>query len=182
MKNFRYLLLLAFAFGLASCESGPSLEKYYVKKSENPDFLTVDIASSIIKANPKNITAEQAGALERIEKLNVLMFKRNPKNLADYKAEKDSVSTILKAGKYDPLMKIGSGKNGASIYMKGKEEKTDEFVVNAYSEENGFAVIRLLGDEMTMNDIMAVMSLLKQSDFDVDELKPLQEMLKSQPQ
>lgn len=181
MKISHYLFLLAFAIGISSCNSGPSLEKYYVKKSESPDFMTVDIASSIIKANPKNITAEQADALERIEKLNVLMFKRNPKNLADYKAEKDSVAGILKSGNYDPLMKIGSGKNGASIYMKGKEEKTDEFVVNAYSEENGFAVIRLLGDEMTMNDIMAVLSLLKQSDFDVEELKPLQEMLKNQP-
>lgn len=180
MKTFRYLVLLAFAFGIVSCESGKSLEKYYVTKSDNPDFMTIDIASSIIKADPKKMTVEQAGALERIEKLNVLMFKRNPGNLSDYKAEKDSLASILKSGKYDPLMKVGSGKNGASIYMKGKEEKTDEFVVNAYSEDTGFAVIRLLGDEMTMNDIMAVMSLLKQSDFDVEQLKPLQEMLKNQ--
>lgn len=182
MKPIHCLLAFVLFLGLTSCESGKSLEKYYVEKSENPDFLTIDVSSSIINADPKKITAQQAAALERVDKLNILMFKRNAKNMSEYKAEKDSVRAILKGGKYQELTKYSSGKNGASINMKGKQEdtETDEFVVNAYSEDTGFAVVRLLGDDMTMDDIMAIMSLLKDSKMDMEQLKPLQDMLKKQ--
>lgn len=182
MNRLRLLALSVLFLGLTSCNDGKSLENYFVKKSENPAFIALDLSPSIIRPDPKNMTAAQSEALEKIDKLNILMFRRTDQNLGAYKAEKDSVLQILKSGKYQQLSKMSRGKMGFSINMKGKEtdEKTDEFVVNAYTEDTGFAVIRLLGDDMTLNDITSVLSLMQQSDVDMEQLKPLRDMLRQQ--
>lgn len=181
MKHIRLIALSAIFLGITSCNSGTSLEKYFVTKTEEPGFTAIDLAPSLIQHDPAKITAEQSQALEKIDKMNILVYQSKEGSNEAYKAERDSVSAILKKGTYEELARFGSAKGGASITMKGKGDKADEFVIYAYSEDMGFAVARLLGDEMTVNDIMSVMSLMKDSNVDLDQLKPLQDILKKQP-
>ncbi len=118
-------------------------------------------------------------ALESFEKMNILAFKLNDKNKAQFETERAKVSAILKDENYQQLMKSGSGKDGASIYFVGTDdEHIEEFVVLAGKKENGFAVVRVLGNDMNPTHIMNMMSVLQQSNIDLEQLKPLQEMIK----
>ena len=47
----KLLLLVSCMIMLYSCEDKPTLQKYYVKNTESPKFIALDLASSIIKTD-----------------------------------------------------------------------------------------------------------------------------------
>jgi len=163
---------------LASCNSEPSLQKYFVENSEKKDFLALDISSSILNTDKTKLTAEQKTAIQSFDKMNIIAFKINDKNKDSYDAESAKVSQILKNETYQELMKVGSGKDAASVSYVGDEDHIGEFVLFAKKKENGFAVVRILGNDMNPNNIMNMISLLQSSNIDMDALKPLQGLIK----
>ena len=75
-------------------------------------------------------------------------------------------------------MKIGSGKDMASISFVGDENHINEFVLFGKRKENGFAVFRILGKDMNPNTILNMVSLLKNSNINAEQFKPLEGLLK----
>ena len=138
----------------------------------------MDVSSSILNIDASKLTVEQSQAMQSFDKMNILAFKLNDKNKAQFETERAKVSAILKDEKYQQLMKFGSGKEGASVSFVGTDEHIDEFVFFANRNENGFAVVRVLGKDMNPTHIMNMMSVLQQSNIDLEQLKPLQEMIK----
>ncbi|MBF4506953.1 DUF4252 domain-containing protein [Flavobacterium sp. JLP] len=163
---------------LVSCNSEPSLQKYFVENTEKKDFIALDVSSDILNLDKAKLSAEQNEALKSFDKMNILAFKANDKNQAQFETERAKVKAILKDPKYQELMKVGSGKDGASISYVGTDENIEEFVVFANRKENGFAVVRVLGKNMNPNNIMTLMTVLKQSKIDMEQLKPLQQLVK----
>jgi hypothetical protein len=163
---------------LLSCNNEPSLQKYFVDNSEKKEFIALDVSSSILNMDKTKLTAEQKTALKSFDKMNIIAFKLDENNKAQYEAESQKVTQILKGKNYQELMKIGSGKDGASISYVGDENDIDEFVLFAKKKENGFAVVRILGNDMNPNNIMNMLSILKSSNIDMEQLKPLQGFVK----
>lgn len=163
---------------LLSCHSEPSLQKYFVENSEKKEFVSLDISPSILNIDKTELSAQQKIALESFEKMNILAYKFDKKNPAQYNTESQKVTQILKGEDYQELMKIGSGKDGASISYVGSADNINEFILFAKRKENGFAVVRILGDNMDPNNIMNMISLLKSANIDMDALKPLQGLIK----
>jgi hypothetical protein len=168
------LVLLTFV----SCNSEPSLQKYFVENTENKDFIALDVSPSILNLEKAKLSAVQTEALNSFEKMNILAFKINDKNKAQFETERAKVNTILKDPKYQQLMKFGSGKEGASISFVGSDDNIEEFVIFANKNESGFAVVRVLGKDMNPNNIMTLMSVLKESKIDMKQLEPLQQLMK----
>lgn len=177
MKTF-YIIALLFSLFLISCNSEPTLQKYFVENLENKNFIALDVSPSILNLDKAKLSAEQNGALQSFEKMNVLAFKLNGTNKAQFEVERAKVNLILKDKKYQQLMKFGSGKEGASVSFVGSDEHIEEFVLFANKKETGFAVVRILGKDMNPNNIMTMLSVLKESKIDMEQLKPLQELLK----
>jgi hypothetical protein len=177
MKLVYILALLASLF-LLSCTTKPTLQKYFVEKSEDKDFVSLDVSPSILNMDPKKMTGEQQTALKSFEKINILAFKINSQNAAKYETESSKVSTLLKDKNYQELMKIGSGKDMASISFVGDENHINEFVLFGKRKENGFAVFRILGKDMNPNTILNMVSLLKNSNINAEQFKPLEGLLK----
>ncbi|CAC9975883.1 DUF4252 domain-containing protein [Flavobacterium sp. WLB] len=168
------LALLTFV----SCNSEPSLQKYFVENTDKKDFIALDVSPSILNLDNTKLSAEQKEAINSFDKMNILAFKANDKNQVQFEAERNKVKAILKDPKYQELMKVGSGKDGASISYVGSDDNIKEFIVFANRKENGFAVVRVLGNNMNPNSIMTLMSVLKESKIDMEQLKPLQQLVK----
>ena len=173
-----YLIAILVSLFLWSCNREPSLQKYFVDNSENKDFVVLDISSSIINIDKTKLTIEQKTALESFDKMNILAYKLNKNNQAQYDKESQKVTQILKGKEYQELMKIGSGKDGASISYVGTDDNINEFILFAKRKENGFAVVRILGDNMDPNNIMSMLSLIKSTNIDMAQLTPLQDLVK----
>jgi hypothetical protein len=173
-----YGIALLFSFFLISCNSEPTLQKYFVENTENKNFIALDVSPNIINVDQTKLSIVQRDALKSFDKMNVLAFKLNDKNKAEFEIERAKVNLILKDKKYQQLMKFGSGKEGASVSFVGTDEHIEEFVFFANKKENGFAVVRILGKDMNPTSVMTLMTVLQQSNLDLEQLKPLQQLMK----
>ena len=178
MKANVFTSALLVLLTLVSCNSEPSLQKYFVENTENKDFIALDVSSNILNVDKAKLSKEQTEALNSFDKMNILAFRANDKNLAQFETERAKVKAILKNPKYQELMKVGSGKDGASVSFVGTDDNIEEFVIFANRRENGFAVVRVLGENMNPNNIISLISVLKESKIDMEQLKPLQELVK----
>lgn len=173
-----YGVALLFSLLLFSCNAESTLQKYFVENTENKNFIALDLSPEILNIDPSKLTVAQNDALKSFDKMNVLAFKLTNKNKAEFETERAKVDLILKDKKYQQLMKFSSGKEGASVCFVGTDEHIDEFVFYANKKENGFAVVRVLGKDMNPTAVMTMMSVLQQSKIDLEQLKPLQQLMK----
>ena len=173
-----YGIAIVMSLFLYGCNSEPTLQKYFVENTENKNFIALDVSPEILNFDKTKLSIAQTDALKSFDKMNVLAFKLTDKNKAEFEAERAKVDLILKDKKYQQLMKFGSGKEGASISFVGSDDHIDEFVLYANKKENGFAVVRVLGKDMNPTNIMTMLSVLKQSNIDLEQLKPLQQLMK----
>src|SRR5690606_40379075 len=99
---------------------------------------------------------------------------KNETNEELFLSEKYKVEKILKENtKYEKLMSMGSAMQGGSIYVVGKDDAYDEFILFGNQKEVGFAIVRIIGNDISMNNIMNFMSVLKKANIDNEKLKPL---------
>lgn len=167
---------LALVLMAACAGSEASLQKYYIDSQDNKNFLSVDIPASIIALNDE-VPAEAKEALASLKKMNVLAFKKNATNGAEYEVENKKVKEILKSKKFSELMRVKDKGRNMVIKYEGDEdtESFDEVVVYASDKETGFALVRILGDDMKPEKIMKLMNNIKDIDGDGGGLKQLGE-------
>lgn len=160
MKRILSLIIIASTL-LSSCNDEPSLQKYFVEKTENKNFIALDLSPNMLNVDSLKLTVDENNALKSFEKVNILAFKLNDKNKGEFETERSKVKEILKEEKYQQLMKFGSGKDGASVSFVGDTEHIDEFVFYANKKENGFAVVRVIGKDMNPTGIVTLIQCLK---------------------
>lgn len=177
MRTSIICLAICIAF-FASCNSEPSLQKYFVEKSENKSFIALDIAPSILNVDKTKLSAEEKAVLKSFTKMNILAYKVNDSNKADYAVEREKLSQIMKNPDYQILMKGGSGKDRGTISYVGEDDHINEFVFYGNKADMGFVVVRVLGKDMDPSNVMTMISMMQKSNIDIDQLKPLMEAFK----
>ena len=167
----KYIIPLVLAvLALASCSNEQSLQKYLVDKQDDDKFLKVDVATSLLKSDDNSFSEEENEILETIKKVNVVAYKIEDGDLADYEVEKKKLAEIVAQEKYKTLMKFGSNKKGATLKYLGEEDAIDEVIVFASDIEQGFAVFRLLGKDMRPDQMIKLMNSIDNGDLDVSKL------------
>lgn len=167
------LLVLAVAVVMISCKDEPSLQKYFVKSGDKKEFMSMDISSSILNVNESKLSASEKKALASFDKVNVLAFKKDDKNTAQYSKEVKEVKEILKDTTFQPLIKLKGVGHNASIMLVGDNKEIDELVLFGNQKDLGFTVIRVLGNDMEPEDAMQFFSILQKSNIDMEQLKPI---------
>lgn len=175
---YKSIIILIGVLFVSSCETKPTLQKYYVKNTESADFVSVDLAPSVINTENIKLTPDEKAALASFDKMNILAYKTDSTQTEKFDQEIKEVKALLKDDSYQQLMKVGSGSDGAAVYFVGDEAHINEFVVLASKKENGFAVVRVLGNDMNPTHVLNMLQLLKKSDMKLEQLKPLQDLMK----
>lgn len=178
MKHIVKSILVGAAVLLASCSSQQSLQEYYVDNSENPNFLSIDVPASILKMDGVDLTPVQKEAVESLRKFNLLAFKKNADNEAEYEVEKKKVREILKGDHFVELMKINSKYGKGVIKYLGDEDAIDEVIIYGDSDDKGFALIRVLGKDMNPAHIVQLMQAIQKSDYKGEGLGEIGDFLK----
>ncbi|WP_313807200.1 DUF4252 domain-containing protein [Flavobacterium sp.] len=173
-------LLATIGLLFTSCKQEPTLQKYFVEKSEKASdgFTVLDVSPSILNMETAKLSSDEKEVLESFEKVNILTLKADGKNTAEIQAEKEKVAQILNNDKYESLIKVNFGKDGAEFKCSGKDEHIDEFVLYGSKKENGLAVVRITGEDMNPTTVLKMIQLMQKSNIDVEQLKPLQELFK----
>lgn len=169
-----FYLIIALSVVLVSCKSEPSLQRYFVDHQEQPNFISQDLPVSMVKIDKTNFTEAQHEAFESVRRLNFLGFNINDTNKDVYSAELGKVKSILKQEKYQDLMEFSD--KGRKILVKyiGDDEDADEVVLFGSAEDMGFAVVRILGSDMSPEKMMTLADALNKANVDETQM---QEML-----
>ena len=69
-RTIKSILLVVLGVLLFNCESGQTLQGYYVDNQETPNFLSVDIPPSIIGLDESTLTEDQKKAFESVERFS----------------------------------------------------------------------------------------------------------------
>ena len=183
MKSYNLLrgLLgsLFAAFLLLGCSSTQSLQEYYIDNAENPNFLALDVPANIVKLDETSLDETQLAALKSLRKLNILAFRKTEENTEAYTQESAKVREILKNSDFKELMKLNMGSARGTIKYLGEGDAIDEVVIFGDSKEEGFALIRVLGDDMNPAHIMQLMQSVQKADMNGEVFQQFADMLKS---
>ena len=178
IRTIRVTFCLLVLLFLGACSSKQSLQEYYVDNSENPNFLSIDLPASLLNLEMADLSVEQKKSLESFKKLNVLAFRKNEANDAEFQVERTKVRTILKDSKFTELMKMNTAYGKATISYLGDDEAIDEVVIYGDSNDKGFLLVRVLGDDMNPANMIQFMKALEKSDYKGEGLEQLGQLLK----
>lgn len=175
MKLYKLFPFLMLGCLLLACNSEPSLQEYYVQKTEDPNFLSFDLPVSLLNLDEVALPERQRAALEAVRKMNILAFKRTEENETAYNTERNTVMRILSDTDMTELMKMRMDFGQATISFTGGERSIDEIIIYGNSEEKGFALVRVLGDNMNPADFIQLLKAMEKADVDGDQLSGLKE-------
>lgn len=177
MKSIKYIVLLLTLTFIVSCSDEVSIQQFYVESENNDDYLMIDIPTSIISL-PEGASAESKQAYNSISKVNLLAFKINDTNRAKFETEFVKVKAILKNPSYIELMRLNS--NGHKVMAKyiGTETAMEELILFASDKDKGFALARVLGDDMKPENMLKLLNNLKEVDVNNETIGTLKEFLK----
>lgn len=172
-----FMALLLGAMTLISC-SDKSLQKYLVEKQDDDKFVKMDIAASLLQGRNSNFTQEEKDILSTIKKVNVVAYPIKENDTADFEKERNELKTILDQEQYKELTRIKSNNWNATLKYSGEEDAIDEVIVFASDDNRGFAVFRLLGENMRPDQMLKLMKSAESGDLDVSKLEGFGEIFK----
>ena len=85
MKAIYSIVLLCLL--AVSCNSEPTLQKYFVDNTENKDFIALDVSSTILNLDKAKLSMEQNEALKSFDKMNILAYKTDSTHIEKYDLE-----------------------------------------------------------------------------------------------
>lgn len=171
------MLLLVTAF--TSCNQEPTLQTYYVDNELKPGFASYDVPTSLVNVEDIDMTETQKEAYNSVDKLNVLTFMKEDTEAEDYKLELAKVNAILKNPKYEELMRGGNTTDGKFVVkFLGDIDNIDELIIFGNANNKGFAIARILGDDMNAGKLMSLSSVLKNVNFKENQLKGITDFFK----
>jgi hypothetical protein len=167
----KLIAMLVLVATLTSCNQNQSLQVYFVDHELKPGFTTIDIPTSLLNIEVTNLTDEQKEAYKSIDKLNMLAFVVSEENKAEYEVELIKVKEILNNPKYQELMRGGNNTDGKfSVKFIGEEDRIDELIIFGNANDKGFAIIRVLGDDMSANKVVKLYSALDTASIDESQI------------
>lgn len=171
-------MVIVLAIIMGACSSTQSLQEYYIDNTENPNFLHLDVPTSILKLDEADLTESQKTALNSLKKLNILAFKKTDANTPQYEAEKKQVKAILSNNIYTELMKMNTDFGRATVKYLGEDDAIDEVIIYGDNDEKGFALIRVLGNDMNPAHFVQLLQAVQKSDYKGEGLGALGDFLK----
>ena len=148
---------LFIVVALTSCNYGETLQSYFVANQETPNFISIDIPVSFVSVENIELTEDQKEAYESIDKLNMLGYTLKDDNIVEYKLELTKIQALLKNKQYQELFRGGNSTDGKVVIKYiGDDDSIDELIIFGTANDKGFAIIRVLGDNMQPAKIMTL--------------------------
>jgi len=171
------MLVLVVAF--TSCNQNPTLQTYFVDHELQPGFTSIDIPTSFLNIEQTSLTEEQKEAYKSIDKLNMLAFVMSEDNKSEYETELNKVKEILKDPKYEELMRGGNTTDGKFVVkFIGEEDSIDELILFGNANDKGFAIVRVLGDDMSAKKVAKLYTALNTENINESQISQFADFFK----
>lgn len=146
---------------------------YFVEKTEDPNFLVVDVPSSILDLADLSLDNVQQEALSSFQKFNILAYKKQGENDPRFGQEQKRLSYILSSDKFNELISISDKKVSGKILYQGQENAVSEVIIYGVVSAQGLLVVRALGNNMDPQKIATLVPVLNRIDIQEDAFESL---------
>lgn len=167
---YKYIVIATIGVVMASCDNGQSLQQYFVDGSNNPEFITFDVSSNVLSVAEEELTSKQKETLHSIRKLNILALKLDENNQGLYKEEKEKIKKILSDDSYQELMRFNTGKARGVVKFLGEDDAIDEVILYGSDDSKGFALLRILGDNMNIENVGQLVEVVQKGTLNQSQL------------
>jgi len=165
-KKIIFQLFPIIGIVLCCCSSAPSLQTYFVDNQEKNGFVSIDVPVSILGLKSVETSSSEKEALNSISKFNILSFSLDSINHAKYSEELLKINQLFIDSSYEKIISIGNPKDGkVRVYTVDNNGYLKEIVIFVNSNKTGFAIIRVLGNEMDLEKIFKLRRLLNEIDL-----------------
>lgn len=171
------LLFFVVAMTFLGCSNTQSIQEYYVAKSEDPNFLVIDIPTSFLGINNEILNQEEQAALESFQKLNVLMFSKIDANAAQFSEELEAVHQVIDGEQFDPLMALSDCQFYGKLLVEGNIERPNGIVFFGAAADQGFLLARLIGSKMQVEKAVLIAKALEREGVLDNAVEALDQML-----
>lgn len=154
LKSIIGTFLLALV--VMACNKEQTLQEYIVESKENNEYMSIDLPANIIQLDDTQLSEENKATLATIKKMNFLAFPLSDSNKELYASEKQKVTGILKQDTFTELMRVKGKVGDIIVSFVGDDDAIDEVVIFGASDEKGFALARVLGENMNPADILKI--------------------------
>lgn len=179
MALSKYLIPVLFvALSLVSCNNETTLQEYLVEKQSDNNFVKMDLATSMLLNENVALSDNQRNILETVKKVNVVAFTKKEGNEAALETERARVTSILTNEKYEDLGTFKT--NGMNIklsYVGQNEEYINEFILYGSKKGEGFALARLLGEDMNPSDLFNLLTSIDEKDINNSSILDVTKLL-----
>lgn len=166
---FKNIILQLFPFigiVLCCCSSATSLQTYFVDNQEKNGFMSIDVPISVLGLESVEMNSSENEALNSISKFNILSFSLDSINYAKYSEELLRINQLFINSSYEKIISLGNPKDGkVRVYTIDNNGYLKEIVIFVNSNKTGFAIIRVLGNEMDLEKIFKLRRLLNEIDL-----------------
>ena len=151
---------------LVSCQT-KTLQTFFVDGKEDDNFISLDLSLKTFVDSFDELPKEQQELFKDVNKFNFLAFKKDDSNTKDYEIKRAELSSILSSQYKDgQLMTLNSDNTQLQMYAENLDDTVDEIVLYANNSDMGFAVVRLLGDDLNPANFYKIMQMSDQMNFD----------------
>jgi len=165
-----FALSTFFLLALFSCKNEESIQTYFVEHQDKPEFLMIDLSPKMIDISQTELDDEQLEVYNSFKKVNILGYKADKTDKTTYASELEKAKIVFKNKAYSELMEFSDSGMKFQVNTIGEGEEIDEFILLASSEEVGFAVVRVIGDNMQPEKLVQLMEKMKDVDIDKNQL------------
>lgn len=168
------LLLIILVLSVSCHVQGGELQEYIVEKGQQPQFTSLTVPTSLLGDELKaELSKEELEIYNSIKKLNILML---PNSADNYENEKETLKTLLKNNEdFEELMSLNDKRIKGKLYYIGDDDSIDEVIVFASNKDNGFLLLRILGDEMKVENLGKLVDILQKTGTSGDSVPVLRD-------
>ena len=171
-RTIQYILCaLLVSVTLVSCSNDVTLQRYFVDNQERKNFISQNLPLTMLNMDESKLNEEQLKAYKSVKRLNFLGYKLNKSEIDTYNTELALVKTILQDEQYNELIEFSDRGRKVLVKYIGNDEEADEVILLGSSKDQGFAVVRILGDDMRPDKMYALVESLRHTNFDGDQFK-----------
>ena len=179
MKKFYFLALLAGLL-LSACQPSMSLQRYYVEKTEDADFLVFNLPLQMESFFVDSLEASAQKTLQKVEKINMLLYRENTSNPSKMNQEIQTIQKILGQDRYQELMSFQIENRKGGMFLEGQVGAIDEGIFWYAGPQEALVVVRLITNKMDPQELVSLVSSLDYKKLDEnlkEQLGPLMEAL-----
>ncbi len=156
------LIVLFSIFYLVGCQNfyKPTLQKYFVEKMDDSQFMIIDIPLVSFEDYFENPEIKELEVIKTIKKLNILLFLPRESSPSKIQYERNQVDEILKAQDYESLVSIASNDVNVRLMIDSKDDKISEALIQFHQKDAFFGLIRVLGKNIKAERIIPLFAEL----------------------